>query len=122
MQRADHQRRWTLNCFVANTCQRPIERLLYLQRSDANRAVAFAITTIFDRAAGKAPVKIEGDGESFGLMHLIAARSVAEAMRRAMAAGRLPEPPDERNAPVLDLTDPVAWQHLPPRWSSCQLP
>ena len=41
-----------------------IQRLLELLRSDDNRAVAFAITTIFERGFGKAPVVIEGGGDS----------------------------------------------------------
>ena len=52
-------------------------------------------------------MKIEGGGvESLSLLHLIAATEIARQMQAALAAGRMPSPPDERTAPVIDFSNP----------------
>jgi hypothetical protein len=69
---------------------------------------------LLDRALGKAPLKIEGDAAALtvNLLHLIAARHIAEQMQQAYAAGRSMPPPDERR--TIDFSNPNAMIDLPP--------
>jgi hypothetical protein len=90
-----------------------IERLLFLLRSDDHRAVAFAVGTILDRAHGKAPLVIEGAGAlDITLMHLVAAKAIAEQLQQAFLAGQSIPPPDERG--VNDVTNSASWQDAGP--------
>ena len=87
-----------------------IERLKQLLHGDDNRAAAWAIATIFDRAFGKAPLNIEGDGAlTVGLMHLIAAREITAGVAGSRIAEANAEPPvvDLTNAEVLAMLGPA---------------
>ena len=90
-----------------------MQRLLELLRSDDNRAVAFAITTIFERGFGKAPVGTEGGGDSLSLLHLIAARSIAETLQHAVEAG-LPPTIDLNAVAKAGPVDLLTLVNLPP--------
>jgi len=86
-----------------------IEKLLDLLRSDDNRAVAFAIQTLLDRGFGKAiqPVDV-GDGSPITLLHLIAARSIADQMQAMLAAGKTNGSANgSTEPPVIDLSSPA---------------
>jgi hypothetical protein len=88
-----------------------IARLLDLLRSDDNRAVAWAIGTIFDRAFGKALIKLDGqDALTIGIMHLLAARQINDQIMggNGIAVANA-EPP-----PVLDLTNAEILERLGP--------
>jgi hypothetical protein len=88
-----------------------IRRLLDLLRSDDNRAVAWAIGTILDRAFGKPTIKLDGqDALTIGIMHLIAARETTERLMGNGIAGTNPEPPP----PVIDLTTDEVLARLGP--------
>jgi hypothetical protein len=80
-----------------------IERLLYLLRSDDNRAVAFAIQTMLDRGFGRAVQVIEGGGDSIQLLHLLAAQKVSITLHQDdLESGPVPSPPDEHDSVTID--------------------
>jgi hypothetical protein len=86
-----------------------IARLLDLLRSDDNRAVAWAIGTILDRAFGKAPIKLDGqDVLSIGILHLLAAREITDSVMGSGIAAANAEPP------VMDLTNAEVLARLGP--------
>jgi hypothetical protein len=72
-----------------------------------------AAKVLLDRGFGKAPLVIEGDAVlTVNLLHLVAARAIAEQMQAAFEAGQRPQPPDERR--TIDFSNPNAMIDLPP--------
>lgn len=80
---------------------------------DNPRERVAAAQVILERGFGKAPVVIEGGGDSLSLLHLIAARSIAEGLEHALAAG-LPPTIDLNAAPKTGPVDPANLVDLPP--------
>jgi hypothetical protein len=72
-----------------------------------------AAVALLNRGWGLPKQPVEASGDSIGLMHLIAARSVAEQLQRAMAAG-LPPTIDLNGVAKAGPVDLASLANLPP--------
>ncbi len=85
-----------------------IQRLVAIMRADDDGRALAAIQQLLDRGWGRpvTPIVDETEGTSLTLLHLIAARRVAETLQ-AVAEGKTENESGEAKAGTIDYTQPA---------------
>ncbi len=85
-----------------------VERLVAIMRADDDGRALAAIQQLLDRGWGRpvTPIVDETEGTSLTLLHLIAARRVAETLQ-AVAEGQTANDSGEAKAGTIDYTQPA---------------
>jgi hypothetical protein len=92
-----------------------IERVVTAMRNSDDKIAVPAAIALLDRGFGRPNVRVETDQpESFTLMHLIAAREVAEQMQAAIETGAPMPPTIDAVLEARELAAKNASTHLPP--------